>query len=123
MPLRQRCMTWMTFSDNILHLSNHASNTKTLTLDNHATFDILADHQDHNHKPKAPSADHLCRLAAHHKQWPKQVVDSDEEEVVPDSEGELELDDMEEICLILRSHLGNAQDSTSVLSGNVGRYP
>ena len=50
-------------------------------------------------------------------------MDSDEEEVVPDSEGELEMDDMEEICLILRSHLGNAQDSTSVLSGNVGRYP
>ena len=89
-------MTWTMVSDNILHLSNHASNTKALTLDNHDTFDILADHQDCNHKLKVPSPDHLHHSVAHHKHWPKWVVDSDEEEVVPDSEGELELDDMEE---------------------------
>lgn len=80
--------------DSKLYLSNHVSNTMTLTTDNHGTYDVLADHQDCNHKPKAPSADHLHHLAVHHRCQTKSVADSDKE-VVPNSEVE-ELDNVEE---------------------------
>ena len=57
------------------------------------TFDVIADHQHCNHKPKPPSADHLHYLAVHHKSWPRQITELDEEvdedEIVPNLEEEV----------------------------------
>ena len=53
----------------------------TSALDNDDIYDVLA---DHHRKPKAPSVDHLQCLATHHSQWPRQVMDSDKDEIVPD---------------------------------------
>ena len=52
---------------------------------NEGTLDVVAAHQEQNHKPKAPSADHLCWSAAHQGGWPCHVPDS-EEEVIPNLE-------------------------------------
>ena len=57
------------------------------------TFDVVADHQHHNHKPKPPSADCLHCSAVHHKSWPRQITELDEEvdedEIVPNLEEEV----------------------------------
>ena len=66
-----------------------------LTLDDEGTYDILADHHDRNHKPKAPSADRLHHSVIYHRRWPKRVADSDNE-IVPDSEVEELENDLEE---------------------------
>lgn len=43
------------------------------------TFDVLADHQHRNRKPKPPSADRLRHSAVHHRPWPRRIVETDDE--------------------------------------------
>ena len=66
------------------------SSTITLVLDKNDMYDVLTDHQNHNDVPKAPSADHLCDSVTHHEHWCRQVVDLDDEKIVPDLEPEEE---------------------------------
>lgn len=59
--------------------------------DDDSVIDVVADHQQHNCKPRPPSADHLHRSAIYHRSWPRRIVETDDEqEIVPDSEEEVE---------------------------------
>ena len=60
--------------------------------DDEGMFDVVAAHQERNRKPKAPSVDHLRQSAARQGRWPRRVPDS-EEEVIPDSEPERDVND------------------------------
>ena len=71
---------------NIYDLFNLAFDGIFLAEDDDDTFDVVADHQQHNRKPKPPSADCLHSSAAHHRSWPRQVVESDENEIIPNTE-------------------------------------
>ena len=51
----------------------------TSARDGDDTFDVLTDHQHCNWKPKSPSADCLCHSAAHHRLWPREIVETDDE--------------------------------------------
>ena len=57
-----------------------------LAEDDDDTFDVVADHQECNCKPKSPSADYLHSSAAHHRSWPRQVVELDKDEIIPNTE-------------------------------------
>ena len=73
---------------NIYDLFNLAFDGIFLAKDDDDTFDVVADHQQCNCKPKPPSADHLHSSAAHHISWPKQVVELDEDKIIHNAETE-----------------------------------
>ena len=51
----------------------------TLAGDGDDTFDVLTDHQHCNQKPKPPSTDCLHYSVGHHRLWPRQIVETDDE--------------------------------------------
>ena len=81
------------------------------------TFDVVADHQHCNHKPKPPSADCLHCSAVHHKSWPRQITELDEEvdedEIVPNLEEEEIFHQMKKILILMPlSCPGSVQNAT-----------
>jgi len=64
----------------------HNYNTSPLPLDDDDTYDVVSDHHKHNHMAKPPSLDRLHHSSIHQRHWPKQILQEDEDEIIPDSE-------------------------------------